>query len=91
MGGGAWTQYPRATTLRRRAIVVDELALVRAGIAAVLARPRASTSSAQTRSAARRVSVATVDRPDLVVVGAPADLPIADAVRRLVRAAARSR
>ena len=40
---------------------------------------------AQTRSGRELVSLATVDRPDLVVVGAPADLDVADVVRRLVR------
>ena len=40
---------------------------------------------AQTRSGRELVSLATMERPDLVVVGAPADLDVADVVRRLVR------
>ncbi|HEV7523571.1 MAG TPA: response regulator transcription factor [Acidimicrobiia bacterium] len=69
---------------REFAIVADELALVRAGIAAVL-EARGIEVGAHTRSGRELVSLATVDRPDLVVVGAPADLDIADVVRRLVR------
>jgi DNA-binding NarL/FixJ family response regulator len=65
------------------AIVVDELALVRAGIAAVL-DGRGLEVVAQTRSAREAVSLATVDRPDVIVVGTPADLEPADTVRRLL-------
>jgi DNA-binding NarL/FixJ family response regulator len=66
------------------AIVADELGLVRAGITAVL-EARGIEVFAQTRSGRELVSLATVERPDLVVVGAPADLDVADVVRRLVR------
>ena len=66
------------------AIVADELGLVRAGITAVL-EARGIEVVAQTRSGRELVSLATVERPDLVVVGAPADLDVADVVRRLVR------
>jgi DNA-binding NarL/FixJ family response regulator len=66
------------------AIVADELALVRAGIAAVL-EGRGIEVVAQTRSGRELVSLATVDRPELVVIGAPADLDVSDVVRRLVR------
>jgi DNA-binding NarL/FixJ family response regulator len=69
---------------RECAIVADELGLVRAGITAVL-EARGIEVVVQTRSGKELVSVATVDRPDLVVVGAPADLPIEDVVSRLVR------
>jgi DNA-binding NarL/FixJ family response regulator len=65
------------------AIVVDELALVRAGIAAGLAG-KGIELAAQTRSGREAVSVATTERADLVVVGAPADISLADTVRRLV-------
>jgi DNA-binding NarL/FixJ family response regulator len=66
------------------AVVADELGLVRAGITAVLTA-RGIEVIAQTRSGRELVSLATVDRPDLVVVGAPADLDVAEVVRRLVR------
>ena len=66
------------------AIVMDELGLMRAGISAVL-RARGIEVVAQTRSGRELVSLATTDRPELVVVGAPADLDVADVVRRLVR------
>jgi DNA-binding NarL/FixJ family response regulator len=66
------------------AVVVDELALVRTGVAAVL-ETRGIDVVAQTRSGRELVSLATVERPDLAVVGAPADLDVADVVRRLVR------
>lgn len=66
------------------AIVVDELALVRAGITGVL-EARGIDVVAQTRSGRELVSLATIEHPDLVVVGAPADLDVADVVRRLVR------
>jgi DNA-binding NarL/FixJ family response regulator len=66
------------------AIVADELGLVRAGITAVL-EARGIEVAAQTRSGRELVSLATVDRPELVVIGSPADLDVADVVRRLVR------
>ena len=66
------------------AIVADELGLVRAGVIAVLESCDVDVV-AQTRSGRELVSLATVDRLDLVVVGAPADLDVADVVRRLVR------
>jgi DNA-binding NarL/FixJ family response regulator len=64
-----------------RALVVDELGLVRAGIAAVVAGLGIEVV-AQARAAKDAVSIATLDRPELVVCGSPADLPLADAVRR---------
>jgi DNA-binding NarL/FixJ family response regulator len=66
------------------AIVADELGLVRAGIAVAL-EARGIEVVARTRSGRELVSLATVDRPDVVVVGAPADLDVAEVVRRLVR------
>ncbi len=75
---------PDATEIAGAAIVVDELALVRAGITSVCAA-RGIEVHAATRSGRDAVSAATVDRPDLVVVGVPADLSTVDAVRRLVR------
>jgi DNA-binding NarL/FixJ family response regulator len=64
--------------------VADELALVRAGIAAVCER-RGLDVVAHTRSGRELVTIATVDRPELVVVGVPADLDVAEVVRRLVK------
>ncbi len=66
------------------AVVADELGLVRAGVAAVLAE-RGIVVVGHTRSGRELVSLATFERPDLAVVGAPADLDAADVVRRLVR------
>ncbi len=66
------------------AIVADELGLVRAGVASVL-EARDVDVVAQTRSGREVVSLATIDRVDLVVVGVPADLDVTDVVRRLVR------
>jgi DNA-binding NarL/FixJ family response regulator len=66
------------------AVVADEMALVRAGIAGVL-EARGLEVVAQTRSGRELVSVVTMDRPDVVVVGAPADLPVADVVERLAK------
>jgi DNA-binding NarL/FixJ family response regulator len=69
---------------RECAIVADELGLVRAGVTAVL-EARGIDVIAQTRSGRDLVSMATVDRPDLVVIGTPADLDVSDLVQRLVR------
>ena len=69
---------------RTSAIVADELGLVRAGITGVL-EARGIEVVAQTRSGRELVRLTNLERPDLVVVGAPADLEVADVVRRLVR------
>jgi DNA-binding NarL/FixJ family response regulator len=66
------------------AVVADELGLVRAGVAAVL-EDRGIGVVGHTRSGRDLVSLATVERPDLAIVGAPADLDTAEVVRRLVR------
>jgi DNA-binding NarL/FixJ family response regulator len=66
------------------AVVADELGLVRAGVAAVLAG-RGIGLVGETRSGRELVTLAKVERPDLAVVGAPADLDAADVVRRLVQ------
>jgi DNA-binding NarL/FixJ family response regulator len=76
--------FDSAGTDREGAIVADELGLVRAGIAAVL-EARGIEVVAQTRSGRELVSLAAVDRPEMVVVGSPADLDVSDVVRRLVR------
>ncbi len=66
------------------ALVVDELALVRAGIAAVL-DTRGIKVIGQSRAGREAVSMATFDHPNLVVCGAPADLGVAETVRRVLR------
>ena len=65
-----------------RAIVVDELALVRLGVAAVL-EPLGTEVVAESHSGRELVSLVAVERPDLVVVGTPADLTLVDVVERL--------
>jgi len=64
------------------AVVVDELALVRAGISATV-RGQGIEVAAETHAAREALRVVTMDRCGLVVLGAPADLPLADAARRL--------
>ena len=66
------------------AVVADELALVRAGITAVL-QDHGVEVVAQTRSGRELLRLAGSLGPDVVVVGAPADLAIEEVVRRLVR------
>lgn len=68
----------------RRAIVADELALARLGVAAVL-HAQGVDVVAETHSGREIVAVATMERPDLVVVGQPADLSCVDTVLRLSR------
>jgi DNA-binding NarL/FixJ family response regulator len=68
----------------RRAIVTDELALARLGVASVL-HAQGVDVAAETNSGREAVSVVAVERPDLVVVGQPADLSTADTVLRLSR------
>ncbi len=69
---------------RERAVVVDELALARAGITAVL-RARGIDVVAQTRSGREAASAVVLESADLVVIGAPADVPVVDTVRRIAR------
>ena len=66
------------------AIVVDELALVRTGIATIL-RQRGVEVLADTRSGREAVSLATIESPALVLCGTPADLTLVDTIRRLTR------
>jgi len=67
-----------------RAIVADELALARLGVISVLYAQGVDVV-AETHSGRELVSVATLERPDLVVVGRPADLTVAETVLRLSR------
>jgi DNA-binding NarL/FixJ family response regulator len=66
--------------------VVDEFALVRLGVTAVL-EPLGIDVVADTHSGRELVSRTAVDGADLVVVGTPADLPLVDVVERLKRRA----
>lgn len=74
----------RTDTEEQRAIVVDELALARLGVIAVL-HAQGVDVIAETHSGREVASVAAIERPDLVVVGQPADLSVVDTVRRLSR------
>jgi len=68
----------------RRAIVGDELELARLGVIAVL-HAQGVDVVAETQSGRELASVAAVEQPDLVVVGRPADLSVAETVRRVLR------
>lgn len=70
---------------RGAAVVVDELAIARTGIAAVL-RDLGFDTLTETHSAREAASIAAIESPELVVVGAPADLSTVDAARRVLRA-----
>src|SRR5262245_17817762 len=67
-----------------RAVVVDELPLARAGMSAVLGG-RGLDVIAETRSGREAVSITKLETPDVVAVGAPADLTVGDTARRLVQ------
>jgi DNA-binding NarL/FixJ family response regulator len=67
-----------------RAVVVDELALARRGMASVL-HAHGVDVIAETHSGREAGSVAALEAPDLVVLGRPGDLSVADTVRRLAR------
>jgi DNA-binding NarL/FixJ family response regulator len=65
------------------AVVVDELALARAGIIAVL-RAQGIEIVAETHAAKEAARLVAMDGCDLVVLGTAVDLPVGDAARRLV-------
>ena len=70
-------------------MVVDELALVRLGLTSLLAGLDAQVA-AETPSGREAAEQLPGLDADLVVIGAPADMPVVEAVRR-ARAAARRR
>jgi len=70
---------------RGAAVIVDELAIARTGIASIL-RDLGYETLTETHSAREAASIAAIDSPGLVVVGSPADLTTADAARRALRA-----
>jgi DNA-binding NarL/FixJ family response regulator len=73
-----------ASAIDERAIVADELALARLGVISVL-HAQGVDVVAETHSGREVVSVATIERPELVVVGRPVDLTVAETVLRLSR------
>ena len=66
----------------RTAVVVDELALARAGIVSVL-RAQGIDVVVETHAAKEAARVVAMEGCDLVVLGAAVDLPMGDAARRL--------
>jgi DNA-binding NarL/FixJ family response regulator len=72
------------TTPSTRAIVVDEFALMRLGLSAVM-EPLGIDVVAESHSGRELVSLVGLEQPDLVVIGTPADLPLVDVVERLKR------
>jgi DNA-binding NarL/FixJ family response regulator len=68
----------------RSTVVVDELALVRLGVAAVLADagPERVVVTAGAAGGREGAELVRLHDADLVVVGAPADMPLVEAVRR---------
>jgi DNA-binding NarL/FixJ family response regulator len=74
-----------AEEMSERALICDELALVRAGIGSILGA-RGVEIAAETRSGKELTSLVALERPELVVFGVPADLTVADLARRLAAA-----
>jgi DNA-binding NarL/FixJ family response regulator len=68
-------------TIRRTAVVADELALVRMGLAAVLGGIGVDVV-AETPAGREAAELVSLHGAQLVVVGAPSDMPVAEAVRR---------
>jgi DNA-binding NarL/FixJ family response regulator len=67
--------------MRRTAVVADELALVRLGLASVL-RGIGVDVVAGTPAGREAAELLRLHEAELVVVGAPSDMPVAEAVRR---------
>ncbi len=68
----------------QRAMVADELALVRLGLTSILAAQGLDVV-VETQSGRELAGAVAAEQPDLVVVGQPADLDLVDTVRRLSR------
>jgi DNA-binding NarL/FixJ family response regulator len=64
------------------AVVVDELALVRLGLAAVL-RSVETEVVAEAPGGREAAELLLLHEPGLVVIGSPADMPVVEAVRRV--------
>jgi DNA-binding NarL/FixJ family response regulator len=74
---------PEPGRAQPRAIVVDEMPLVRLGVGAVLASVGVEVA-VETQSGRQALSSTRLDGIDLAVVGAGVDLPLVDTVRRLL-------
>jgi DNA-binding NarL/FixJ family response regulator len=70
-----------AESRRRLAVVVDELALVRLGLATVLHSFEVEVV-AETPGGREAAELARLHQPELLVVGSPSDMPVVEAVRR---------
>ena len=68
-------------TMRRTAVVADELALVRVGLTAVLDEVGVDVV-AETPAGREATELLRLHEPELVVIGVPSDMPVAEAVRR---------
>ena len=68
---------------RSVAVVADELALVRLGLAAVL-RSLGIDVVAETPGGREAAELVTLHVPSLLVVGSPSDMPVVAAVRRAI-------
>lgn len=66
---------------RRSAVVVDELALVRLGLATVLSSTGVDVV-AETPGGREASELLGLHEPSLLVVGSPSDMPVGEAVRR---------
>jgi len=67
--------------MRRTAVVADELALVRLGLGSVLGGVGVDVV-AETPGGREAAELLRLHDPELVVIGAPSDMPVAAAVRR---------
>jgi DNA-binding NarL/FixJ family response regulator len=67
--------------MRRTAVVADELALVRLGLTAVLEEVGVDVV-AETPAGREAAELLRMHEPELVVIGVPSDMPVAEAVRR---------
>jgi DNA-binding NarL/FixJ family response regulator len=67
---------------RHLAVIVDELALVRLGLGTVL-RSLGVEVAAEAPGGREAAELLGLHEPELVVVGAPADMPVVEAVRRV--------
>ncbi|HEX4489651.1 MAG TPA: response regulator transcription factor [Acidimicrobiia bacterium] len=82
----------RAARAARSAVVVDELALVRLGLAGVLADagPEGVVVAAGAAGGREGAELVRLHDADLAVVGSPADMPLLEAVRRARAASTRT-
>jgi len=67
--------------MRRTAVVADELALVRLGLGSFLVGVGVA-AAAEPRGGREAAELLRLHDPELVVIGAPSDMPVVEAVRR---------